>query len=314
MIHRTLGLAAAILAGAALTTLPALAGTAAAGVESPEAAESYKLPITPPLDQGDSGLCWIYSTLSMLETNYLVRHPGSTLRLSRAALQRASILDRFQRDITGNSTHFEDGGIAVDALRLARQQGLVSAEDGGEIVEETDPVFKDVAARIRRMDGADARLKALDAALAPHFRAPPGRTRLDGRPVTPQDMAQAVIGDRVWREYDLTPQAVGPRTGRATDPDARPETMVTYIDLATAVRLIHDSLKRGEAVVWGSNDDHALLIYGADYDAAGRPLAYWVKDSFAPYTRQVAAEEVHKALTDVTVTDAPAPRESAAAN
>ena len=31
-------------------------------------AESYALPITPPLHQGDTGLCWMYATLSMLET------------------------------------------------------------------------------------------------------------------------------------------------------------------------------------------------------------------------------------------------------
>ena len=44
---------------------------AAPAPPSPDAAESYVLPITPPLHQGDTGLCWMYATLSMLETNYL---------------------------------------------------------------------------------------------------------------------------------------------------------------------------------------------------------------------------------------------------
>ena len=109
-----------------------------------------------------------------------------------------------------------------------------------------------------------------------------------------------MLGDRVWTEYDLAP-AGSPQLGRSTDPDARPETMVHYIKQAEAIRLIHDSLKRGEAVVWGSTDNHALLIYGADYDAQGKPLDYWVKDSFAPYTRRMEADEVHATLTDVTV-------------
>ena len=51
------------------------------------AAERYALPITPPLDQGDSDLCWVFAALSMLETNYMVRHPGSKIALSRGALQ-----------------------------------------------------------------------------------------------------------------------------------------------------------------------------------------------------------------------------------
>ena len=264
------------------------------------AAESYKLPITPPLDQGESGLCWIYSTLSMLETNYLAQHPNSTIRLSRAAVQRASILDRFQRHITGNSTHFEDGGVPVDALRLIAQQGLVSADDAGDIVDNSTPIFTAVSAEIEGPGEPDAKLKTLDSALSARLPPPPGRTRLDGQALTPEDLAKAVLGDRVWTEYDLAP-AGSPQLGRSTDPDARPETMVHYIKQAEAIRLIHDSLKRGEAVVWGSTDNHALLIYGADYDAQGKPLDYWVKDSFAPYTRRMEADEVHATLTDVTV-------------
>ena len=69
------------------------------------AAQSYKLPISPPLDQGDSGLCSVCATLHMLETDFLTQHPGSKITLSRGALQRHSIMDRFQRQITGNSAH-----------------------------------------------------------------------------------------------------------------------------------------------------------------------------------------------------------------
>ena len=51
-------------------------------------AERYLLPITPPLDQGNSGLCWVFAALSMLETNYMSRHPGAHVEFSRAAVQR----------------------------------------------------------------------------------------------------------------------------------------------------------------------------------------------------------------------------------
>jgi hypothetical protein len=76
--------------------------------------------------------------------------------------------------------------------------------------------------------------------------------------------------------------------------------------LSKLIALIRASLKRGEAVVWGSTD-HALLIFGADYDADGAPLAYWVKDSEPPYVSRMDAADLHKDLNDVTVTDAPAP-------
>ena len=66
------------------------------------AAERYALPITPPIDQGNSDLCWVFATLSMLETNYMVRHPGSKIALSRAALQVDSISDPFGGESTAN--------------------------------------------------------------------------------------------------------------------------------------------------------------------------------------------------------------------
>ena len=63
-----------------------------------EAAEHYFLPITAPLDQGDTGLCWVYAALSMLETNYLYRHPGSHLVLSRGDLQLDAIAGEIEFD------------------------------------------------------------------------------------------------------------------------------------------------------------------------------------------------------------------------
>ena len=108
---------------------------ASLGIEGPaepggsQPAESYVLPITPPLDQGDSDLCWVYATLSILETNYLYRHPGSKISLSRGALQRDSIADRFARLIRGERSPLEDGGLAVEALALIRQDGLVARGD-----------------------------------------------------------------------------------------------------------------------------------------------------------------------------------------
>src|SRR5271157_2583603 len=86
----------------------------------PSASESYALPISPPLDQGDSDLCWVYAALSMLETNYMVRHPGSRIELSRGALQFDSVADRFRRVIRGEAGRPEDGGLAVEAIALIR--------------------------------------------------------------------------------------------------------------------------------------------------------------------------------------------------
>ena len=104
------------------------------------------------------------------------------------------------------------------------------------------------------------------------------RSRADAR-ATRRDRARRQRLDR----YDIVRDGLA-RIGRSPDPDARPETRAHFVDLSTAVDLIHRSLARGQSVVWGSNENHPFLIYGADYDPEGRALAYWVKDSFAPYS------------------------------
>jgi hypothetical protein len=269
----------------------------------PIVAESYKLPVSAARDQGDSDLCWVYATLNMLETNYLAHHPQSKIELSRAILQRATIADRFRRSITGDSVHLEDGGVAVDALNLIRQHGLVAEKDFHPIVESA-PVWSHLASAVSQAPSQDGKLAALTSAVASELGAAPRQTTLDGRELTPQQLAQTVLGDDIWTEYDIARDG-RVRIGPSPDPDARPETLVHYVDLSTAIDLIHKSLARGQAVVWGSNENHALLIYGADYDPEGRPLAYWIKDSFAPYTYRAPAAEIQAELTDVTVAVAP---------
>src|SRR5271166_4042403 len=106
-----------------------------------QVAESYLLPITPPLDQGDSDLCWVYATLSMLETNYMVRHPGSQIALSRGALERDAIADRLLRLIRGEPRNLDNGGLAVEALALIRQNGLLAEDDFYDVLDP-DPIQK----------------------------------------------------------------------------------------------------------------------------------------------------------------------------
>jgi hypothetical protein len=292
-----LNLAAGLFATAANAAPAVAVDDNAAG--SRHVAESYSLPLSPLMDQGDSDLCWAYATLSMLETNYLYRHPGSHIVLSRGALQLQSIADRFRRLISGNSSHLEDGGIAVDALTLIRQGGLFAQEDFHDIVD-SDSVFASVKSDLAGFADLEAKDKALESDLGGSLGHLPRTTHLDGKAVTPQQLAQTVLAGRVWVEFDLSHDGFE-GWGPSKDPDARPETHVRYAREDLIVDLIHRSLARGEAVVLGSTDDHALLIYGGEYDETGKPISYLIKDSFPPYAHKAPAETIHRELTDITV-------------
>ena len=166
-------------------------------------AERDVLPITPPLDQGDSDLCWVYATLSMLETNYLARHPGSQIELSRAALQVGTIADRFTRRIRGEPGRLEDGGLAVEALGLIQQRGLVARGDFHDVVEPA-PIFSSIDDKLSRAADPGEKLNVLDAELKAALGEPPGVTHLDGEALRPDELARAVLGRNEWVEFDLS--------------------------------------------------------------------------------------------------------------
>jgi len=263
------------------------------------AAERYALPISPPLDQGDSDLCWVFATLSMLETNYMVRHPGSRIELSRGALQFDSVADRFRRVIRGEAGRPEDGGLAVEAIALIRQNGILDQSDFHGVVD-SEPIFSSIEQKLALLSSPTDKEKVLDRELKASFGVKRRTTHLDGEAESPEQLARTVLGGEEWTEFDLSRDG-SEGWGPSHDPDARPETRVRYVTLDTMIDLIHQSLARGEAVVWGSVD-HALLIYGGDYDQTGKPLSYLIKDSFPPYTYRAAAETIHGMLNDVTVT------------
>ncbi len=270
-----------------------------AGVDkAAEPVESYALPITPPLDQGNSALCWVYAALSMLETNYLARHPGSHIELSRAALQVNSVEDRFARLISGEAGKVGDGGLAVEALALIRQNGAVARRDFHDIVDPA-PIVPSIREKLSQAPSLEEKRKLLETEIGSTFGETPDVTHLDGETLSPQELAKAALGSNEWAEFDRArdgAEGIGP----SHDPDARPETRVVYVNLDRLIDLIHRSLADGRSVV-GGTADHAFLIYGADYDRDGKPISYLIKDSLAPFLYRESAEDLHEKLTDVTV-------------
>jgi len=176
---------------------------------------------------------------------------------------------------------------------------LLAEDDFHDVLDDPDPIFSAIEQKLALYADPASRRRALDAALNTMLGAKPTTTHLDGDGLSPGELARDVLSQEQWVEFDLARDGVE-GWGRPHDPDARPDTRVMYVKLDQMIDLIHRSLARGEAVVWGS-EDHALVIYGGDYTEDGRPLSYWIKDSFPPYTYRAGAETIHRELNDVTV-------------
>ena len=268
-----------------------------------EKIETIRLPISPGLSQEDSNLCWVYATLSLLETNYLVSHPGQTgVQFSRAALQYSTMRDRFLRWIGGEQDSVKEGGIPVDALDLIRQNGLIQFADYHDIVSST-PIYQAIHKDLLEQSTPQQKLTTLDRDLQMDLSVPPMVTHLAARQLSPSALATEVLQAHQWVEFDVSKDGRH-GWGPSLDPEARLTSRVYYTSLTEIVSRIRDSLRAGQAVAYGAND-HVMLIYGAQYNKKGKPLVYYIKDSFPPYTFTATAEALHEDLTDVTVTVIP---------
>jgi bleomycin hydrolase len=83
------------------------------------------IPTTEIKDQGHSGTCWSFATISFLETEVL-RKTGDTLNLSEMYIVRKIYPEKVKNYLrTQGRSLFSAGGQPQDALRVMREYGLV---------------------------------------------------------------------------------------------------------------------------------------------------------------------------------------------
>ncbi len=141
-------------------------------------------------------LCWVYATLSMLETNYIHRHPGSKITLSRGAVQADSIADRMTRLIRGEPGGLEDGGLAVEALALIRRNGLVARGDFHHVVSP-GPVLSSIKQTIARYPNPADKRKALNWQLQARLGVKPKKTNSTAERSAPGGWPKPCWADRI---------------------------------------------------------------------------------------------------------------------
>ncbi len=259
--------------------------------------EVIKLPVSRGFDQKDSQMCWTHSFFNAIETMELIKNPNRKLELSRAAFQRRTMEDRLQRRLDGTDNFMSERGTPMDALALALRFGLVAWDDYSDIVLGTDGRYGSVF----RVAETTSLQEALDRVFAPW----PELTRFAGRSVPPLILADELLKDQTWVAF-----APGRNEGWGDHPDtdARPETRAYEMPLEKITHLIREALRDNRPVTYGGNG-HSVMIYGASYDEAGKPLKYFIKDSYPSFFYEAAPSKLHREMLEVTlvVKNPPAP-------
>ena len=271
----------------------ALIRTATVGSEP---AETLRLPVSRGFNQGGTELCWAYATLSALETNYRVAHPTSTLELSRRTMQFLTIEDRWTRKIGASAVYVGERGVAVDALKLVQDAGLVGYADFTDIA---DPYGDDqIEPAVAAAPNAPAKLAALEDALGTLYGFPPAETHLNGAPISRSELQNAVVEGRVWESYAIARDG-GEGYRPHPDPDARSGARSYFMPQAKVEAQLHAALAAGFAVEI-TIGGHCILIYGATYDTDGRALTYFIKDSYPDYFYEADPTRTMSHLIEMT--------------
>ncbi len=141
------------------------------GPRTAEVAEKLVLPVSRGFDQKATQLCWTYAALSMLETNYLVKNPGSKLELSRRAMQFTTMKDRYTRQIHGTENFISERGVTLDAMTLIREAGLVAFADFKDIADPYGNL--NIGAQLHGAVTLAEKYGALAKALEAGYQSPP---------------------------------------------------------------------------------------------------------------------------------------------
>ncbi|MHC4517608.1 MAG: hypothetical protein ACYTAS_03385 [Planctomycetota bacterium] len=288
--------------------VPSLQKTSLGKTQSAAVAETIVLPVSRGFDQRGTALCWAYSTLNALETIYLVRNPeGLEVELSRRAMQYYTMEDRYRRSIKAVNTYLVEAGVVLDAIRLIQSNGIVYFDDYFDI---TDPYGQaDIGAMIDSAGSFTEKAMAMYEGMDIVYTAPPALTHIPiphevvGRfgptPMEAQagELAELLLAADVWQSYTPSETKVGFHDH--PDPDARWENVSWHMPPSEFPGRIKQALEAGFPVIVTVRV-HTVLVYGADYDSAGSPIVYYIKDSYPDYYYLAGADQLHEDFWEMT--------------
>jgi len=108
----------------------------------------------------------------------------------------------------------------------------------------------------------------------------PQTTTLLEQTMTPAELREKMIDGQLFWSYAFSKTQKGWHPHR--DPDALKGTLSLYVHPDKKAEIVNQSLKLGKAVTY-LTAAHILTIYGADFDAKGKAIKYYVKDSYPNY-------------------------------
>ena len=228
--------------------------------EAPAFTTSCLSAYTLPAHQGRTSTCWAFATNALLESAWLQRHPGDTLRLSPMYIVRHNYLQQMAHHYyTQGSEPLRSGGLAHDYLRVAQEKGLMPMEaypgkPEGQRLHDHRKLLKALRklahlAVVRR--DLPTSLAQAEALLDRELGAVPDSFLYRGKRYTPRSFAQALhLPTDSCLELTSFTHLPERKEVVLEVPDNWAHARFLNLPLDELERRVAEALRRGETVAW----------------------------------------------------------------
>jgi hypothetical protein len=269
--------------------------------------QSIVLPLSPGLDQKESVLCWTYATLSLLESNLMLRFPQfENVSFSRTFMQRNNAEDRAIKSYILKEEEFKEFGTMSIALKLIKKYGLIPQD--GRPHPTHDSYAKLISDELDKIPTKKEKFSKISDIVDAIFFKTPSLVVFNRDTYTPKALGAMALNGQKWLSFAFEPEASG-KWGTHPDTDAYKDMKAWYVDPAKKENIIKESLKEGFGVAM-FYAAHIVVIYGADYDEFNRPVKYYIKDSYPhnperknPYTYEADPAKVYEVIKGLDTID-----------
>lgn len=118
-----------------------------------------------------------------------------------------------------------------------------------------------------------------------------------GQQISPHALRDTMINNQKFWSYAFSNAISG--WSQHPDSDALKGTQSFYVSPSKKADILERALKMNKAVAI-SISGHGLVIYGADFDAQGKAVKYYVKNSYPNYFYEADAEKLLPTIWEMT--------------
>ncbi len=218
---------------------------------------------TPVRSQGNTGTCWCFSTVSVIESDAIRRGVSADIDISEMWIVRSTYLEKFKNYILRQGTaQFSEGALAHDAIRVASIYGLMpeSAYSGTKLgTHNHQALFKNLKSLadscVKKQVSSTFWTKNVNDILDNYLGKAPQSFTYKNATYTPQTFSKNVVKFNPKEYFGLTSSLSAPffESWIVPVPDNFSNGSYFNLPIDLLLELSKDLVRNGYTLVWDAD-------------------------------------------------------------